>query len=550
MNLRKKLLLNSLIPLILAILMVGFIIAQMMQIQSANKSEVKNLVNVQRLDGDVLSLQQGLGTFAFSPSDANAYVVTNVMNETRKIIGELNENLTDKDHLKQLDKINTKFTQLEKESKNAIQAKSDFESKRLSLRTKGILNDLYYLKKITNETYESNQLAIKKQIGFVITSALLGSLILLAVTGVITFIYTTRITSPIKKLAENANRIAEGDLTVKLESISLKDEVGQLNEAFIQMAGNLKKMIEHLAISSEQVASSSQQLAASAEQTIATTEQMSRTMQEVAAGSDHQLKMSLESAQAVEETTIGITRIAESATQLSELTSDTVSKAEEGSTFVGKTVQQMTTIQQSVDITDERVRLLSNRSKEIDDIVGIITAIAGQTNLLALNAAIEAARAGESGKGFAVVADEVRKLAEETNTSAKKIGNIVNEVQRETDLSVQAMEDVRQNVEEGIQITEDTRSKFAEILASMDRMSAQIEEISATSEEISAGSEEVAASVQDMAEVARQSSSHTQVAASSAGEQLASMDEINQSVNQLSKMATELENIIGTFKMD
>jgi methyl-accepting chemotaxis protein len=549
MNLRKKLLLNSLIPLGLAILMIGFIVFQIMQIQSSNKNEVKNLVNVQKLDASILSIQQALATYSFSPSDANAYMATNGFDVTKKVLGELKNNLSNKEHLMQLEKINNKFADLEKATSGVFQSKNGTEAKRLSLRTKGVLNDLYYLKKITDEDYQVNQQALEKQIAFVITAALLGSIILLVVTGIITLIYTSKITNPIKQLSENANRIANGDLTVEMRSIASKDEVGQLNEAFILMAANLRKIIEHLTTSSEQVASSSQQLAASAEQTIAATEHMSQNMQEMAVGAEQQLKMSLESAQAVEETTIGISRIAESASELSELTSDTVSKAEEGSKYVGKTVQQMNTIQHSVDLTDQSVRLLSSRSKEIDDIVRIISDIANQTNLLALNAAIEAARAGESGKGFAVVADEVKKLAEETNSSAKKIGTIVQEVQKETDLSVHAMNEVRHNVEDGIIITEETRVKFSEILSAMERMTSQIEEISATSEEISAGSEEVAASVQDIAEVARKSSSHTNKAASAAAEQLESMDEINQSVGQLSKMATELENIIGTFKM-
>ncbi|MFC7373300.1 methyl-accepting chemotaxis protein [Fictibacillus iocasae] len=550
MNLRKKLLLNALIPLVLAVLMIGFIIVQMMKVQSASENDVSNLLKIESLNSDITYTQQALGIYSFLPSEANGEVVKGGLKQTSGKLSMLQKSLSGKSYQKKLTVISKKFNSLENASKKALAEKNTNEAKVQSLRTKGMLNDMYLLRKEANQQHEQKTAHIKEQISFVIYAALIGSLSLLLVTGIITRRYTARITVPIKKLAENASRIAKGDLTVKIASIEQKDEVGQLNEAFIEMAGNLKHVIRTLAMSSEQVASSSQQLSASADQTIAASQEMSKSMKEMAAGSDNQMQMSIESAQAVEETSIGIARIAESSASLSEMTSDTVAKAEEGAVFVEKTANQMDEIKQSVDVTDERIRILNNLSKEIDDIVNIISDIAGQTNLLALNAAIEAARAGESGKGFAVVADEVRKLADETNQSAQKIGAIVKEVQDGTERSVTAMNEVRQNVISGMEITDRSKAKFTDIVDSMDRMAAQIEEISATSQEISAGSEEVAASVQDMADVARNSSEYTLKTAVSAEEQVASMQEIQQSVSQLSNMAIDLETIISSFKMN
>ncbi|MFH4122098.1 methyl-accepting chemotaxis protein, partial [Acinetobacter baumannii] len=92
-------------------------------------------------------------------------------------------------------------------------------------------------------------------------------------------------------------------------------------------------------------------------------------------------------------------------------------------------INQMSLIQNAVQDLSSIIYSLETRSKEISDIVTVITGISNQTNLLALNASIEASRAGAAGRGFAVVADEVRKLAEQTEASAKDIAKLIGETQ-------------------------------------------------------------------------------------------------------------------------
>ena len=100
--------------------------------------------------------------------------------------------------------------------------------------------------------------------------------------------------------------------------------------------------------------------------------------------------------------------------------------------LVLSTVDQMNAIADTVISSSNVVAKLGERSKEIGNIVEVISNISGQTNLLALNAAIEAARAGEHGRGFAVVAEEVRKLAEESQHASQKIEELIRAIQQET----------------------------------------------------------------------------------------------------------------------
>ena len=115
----------------------------------------------------------------------------------------------------------------------------------------------------------------------------------------------------------------------------------------------------------------------------------------------------------------------------------------EGNEVIGQIINQMSLIQNAVQDLSSIIYSLETRSKEISDIVTVITGISNQTNLLALNASIEASRAGATGRGFAVVADEVRKLAEQTEASAKDIAKLIGETQAETEDAVVSMQKVQ-----------------------------------------------------------------------------------------------------------
>ena len=146
-----------------------------------------------------------------------------------------------------------------------------------------------------------------------------------------------------------------------------------------------------------------------------------RAVTHLASNTEKQESSLENSVQSIDEMAIGIERIAENSQRASTLSAATMSSASEGNESVKLTLQQMVRIQETVSKTGKTIEELHNQSKEIDDIVTVITGIADQTNLLALNAAIEAARAGDAGKGFAVVADEVRKLAEHHINLHKKL---------------------------------------------------------------------------------------------------------------------------------
>ncbi len=375
---------------------------------------------------------------------------------------------------------------------------------------------------------------------------ILGISILVAVYLFVGFYLSVRLS--VSSLEKVAAKLAEGDLTTRVKLVT-RDELSLVGDAFNKMADSFNEMIAKTKEVSEQVAASSEELTASAEQTSEATEQITNDVQRVAQGTETQLQGTEESARSLEEMASGIQRNAEKMSSVTELSGEAMDQAREGGKYVQETVRQMEQITTSVEGTDRVIRMLDQRSKEIGKMLEVITNIAEQTNLLALNAAIEAARAGEHGRGFAIVADEVRQLAEQSGASAKQIGELVGEIQKDMNQSVQAMDTVKSDVVSGTEKAQLTEQKFNQIVEAMQAISDQIQDVSATTQQLSAGAEQVSASVSQVADIARDASQNTQNVVAATEEQLASMEEITASASSLSKMAEELQELISRFKI-
>lgn len=375
-----------------------------------------------------------------------------------------------------------------------------------------------------------------------------GIIALLLGIGIATVI-SRMISNPVRTMAIVAEKIADGDLTQDEIRIKSKDEIGDLARSFNNMAVNLKQVIQQINRSAEQVAASSEELQATSDQATEATEQISSAIQEVASGSETQVSSSEQSAVAMEEVSTGIQRIAESSTAVRDSAQEATTLSEQGYQSLQDAIHQMESIEDGTKNTTEAIKKLSERSKEIGKIIDVITDISEQTNLLALNAAIEAARAGEHGRGFTVVADEVRKLADQSRASASQIVQLIQEIQKETELANTEMLHNINEVDTGKNVIQKTGDAFQEVLKAVQQVNCQIQEVSSTSEQISANTEEVTASVEQLAQIAKAASEQSQGVAAASEEQLASMEEISASSEALSKLALELQDLVSKFRV-
>ncbi|MED2975043.1 methyl-accepting chemotaxis protein [Fictibacillus sp. B-59209] len=549
MKLKAKILMISIVPLLLSVIIIGYNIFGMTKLNSSTEKIVKVLVEVEELNSSAKSLEKSLSAYSLNISASNTNDVANDFQILASDYNKMKKGLTDKKQMQLIERIGSKFDELKSESDVAVKEGDQAEIKRQSLRTKGLINDVYQLKQQINDQYEWMQADLKEKIKGMITFSMVALIILVLGSLVLSIIMTRRIVDPLKRITENAGEVANGNLAVQGVRVRTKDEVYELNQLFGQMIDNLRAVITQVGNGSGQVAASAEQLMASADETMKGSELITASIQQVSEGAENQTKMSDESVRSVEHSKNAVEQISEKAALVLELAENASEQTQQGSALVHDTLQQMDFIHHSVAGTDQALNDLSQRSVEIGSILNIINDIAEQTNLLALNAAIEAARAGDAGKGFAVVANEVRKLADQTRKSVLDISAMTKHIQEETKNTVTSINDVKEKVDSGLEIAQKTNESFTTILNAIVQVTQQIKEISATSQKINEEVSQVSGHVAEMSNVAGTTSASAMEVVAASEEQLASMEEVNAAATSLTNLAEELQDVVSKFKL-
>jgi methyl-accepting chemotaxis protein len=413
----------------------------------------------------------------------------------------------------------------------------------------------------------------------------------------------SRVVGYLNEMAEAAERIAGGDLTVSVTEKSEKDSLGK---AFSKMVADLRQLITQLADQATQLASSSSELTVASEQSGSATEQIAASSQQIAKGSEEQTRGinevkdavdelakaidqvangSDEQAKAIQQATDIVQQVASAAEQTSGNAQEAANGAtqaadvaKQGKATVEKTIEGMRRINTYMQDVAVKISDLGKSSEQIGNMIAVIDDIAAQTNLLALNAAIEAARAGEQGRGFSVVADEVKKLAERTAKETKDIATLVGTVQKGVNESIKASMDGAKQAEEGSEMANGAAGALNQIMDAVNSMTSEIEQILAASEQMSASStemvkvidnisktaernaaaskqmtgskEKVSDSANAVAATTEQNSAATEEMSASAQEMTAQVQQVVASSNSLSNMSKELHNAVNRFNLN
>ena len=320
-------------------------------------------------------------------------------------------------------------------------------------------------------------------------------------------------------IVEVLQQISQHNLCIPDVEVTTDDELGQAGNALNTMKANLSKMVNSITQSAEQLAAATAQIATGAKHS-----------SESARGEAEQ---ALQAASAMQEMSATVREVADHAEKASEASARSAHAAREGGKVADETLATMSSIAVSTSKAAERIVELGKSSEQIGNIIGVITEIAGQTNLLALNAAIEAARAGEQGRGFAVVAGEVRRLAERTASATQEIATMIQTIQGETNVAVEAIEKGNRDVKLGVQKTSESGRVLTEIIGMSEEVGNMVAQIATAASEQQGAAEQINSSVSEISNLTQASSANADQTADACG--------------SLSALASDLHRLVNAF---
>lgn len=288
-----------------------------------------------------------------------------------------------------------------------------------------------------------------------------------------------------------ANKIADGDLSVKVRTLPHDDS--SLIFSIKTMKDNLASIVSQARAGSNAISSASSEIAEGNFDLAHRSENQGESLERIA--------------QAMSELTITVKQNADNASVANELAASASSVSAQGGAVMSQVISTMESIQTS--------------SKEISEIIGVIDGIAFQTNILALNAAVEAARAGEQGRGFAVVATEVRGLAHRSSSAAKEIKALI--------------EGSVSKVSAGSALVTQAGATMDEVVTSVTQVTQIMREIRSASDAQTVGIKNVGNAITELEGLTQQNT--------------ALVEEATAASQELNEQAVRLVSVVGAFKL-
>lgn len=311
--------------------------------------------------------------------------------------------------------------------------------------------------------------------------------------------------------------MAAGDFSAQ----SIRAADGSLLANAQDMQSRLRDMIATVKMQAGQVGGMAEQLAAAAAHITENVNHESDAVSGMAA--------------AIEEMSVSSAHISDQGSNAKQIADHSRANSEQGAQVVNKTVTGLLEVAQQIEAASAEVSRLGGDASRISDVVKVIKEIADQTNLLALNAAIEAARAGEQGRGFAVVADEVRKLAERTAKSTLEISSMIEKTHGGIHGALHSLQTGVERVNAGVAKASQAGDAVTQINSGAQMLVGTVNDISAAIKEQSEASNEISRHVEKIAQMAE--------------ENHAAVDETAKTAHQLEKLATDLHETVGRFKV-
>ncbi|WP_028574277.1 methyl-accepting chemotaxis protein [Desulfonatronovibrio hydrogenovorans] len=390
----------------------------------------------------------------------------------------------------------------------------------------------------------------------------LGAVGLMTIILAVYLLFSKMISNPLGRLRSYTLAVEQGSLDTEIKG-TFRGELASLKAAVQGMVQKLKEKIREAEDKSREAETESQRAMKAVEEAqeskrraeqarvegmnhaagsvenivdnlTGSLQELSSQVKHSASSAQSQNERVAESSTAMEQMNATVLEVSRNASNVAERADESREKALNGSEIVQQAVEAIMKVQKQADSLRTNLGGLGDEAEGISKIMNVIDDIADQTNLLALNAAIEAARAGEAGRGFAVVADEVRKLAEKTMNATKEVSEAISSIQAGTKSNIQAMEGAVLAVQEATDLARKSGQALEEIVTLVSAAADDVRSIATATEEQSASSDQINVSLE---EISRLSSDTAEV-----------MNRSEMAISQLLKQVHMLQELVREMK--
>ena len=377
------------------------------------------------------------------------------------------------------------------------------------------------------------------------------SIVLLVCAAVVIIFLTTRMVTVMKSTKHFLAKLAQGEFGVdpKQKHVKRNDELGDIYRSSVQLQQELRKIVDNIKQSSESLINSANQLTGMAQSTRTTVDSVCDSMRGITDASvtqNEETTVAIGNVQGMANEIAYISHIMDSLTQHA----NQMSEAEQASETI---IHQLNASnEETIDtITNvaEQINALHSSVESIQTAINMIQSIAEETDLLSLNANIEAARAGESGRGFSVVATQISKLADQSNSTAENVADIITNIIAEADRMVEMMGDVKNKIYEQQKKLDDTMDKSSAVALGVNNSLRDIDTIRNKISVLSQSGDSIQDIVTNLASIAEQNESSTQATMDSALGMSDTMNSLENASESLKDMARALDESLVRFKM-
>lgn len=340
-------------------------------------------------------------------------------------------------------------------------------------------------------------------------------------SGAVAVYLNSLISRPMRELSEAAEKVASGELSVRIPDDKRSDEVGMLARAFGNMIERLKAQTKDISEAVNVLASSSNEIAATTAQLASGTEQTAVAVTETTTTAD--------------EVKQAATLSSQKAKHVADLAQSASDASQSGARLVLETIEGISHIREQVEYIAETIVRLSEHNQAIGDIIAAVDDLAEQSNLLAVNAAIEASRAGEHGKGFIVVAQEIKSMAEQSKQATKQVRSRLNDIQKASTAAVLATEKGTKAVEATVAQSSSTGKSMQEISRSISEAAQAVMQIAASNQQQLVGMDQVVMAMTNIKQATNQNAASTR--------------QVEMTVKSLQDIGRRLKSMVDYYKV-